>query len=669
MKFTDFKTAVQRNMDEMTSSDLFRTDVSKEDLWTTYLSSFPEGTNPIRRERTEHDCQCCKQFIRACGNVVSITSDNKLTSIWDVDVGGYYQVVADALSRLVKEKYVVNKFLHYEQTLGTDFNHQLNEDGSITTWNHFYYKLPRTFVVAKKGIDTKLGQARDSYHVFKRGLDEISIDAANTVLELIGQNSLYRGEEHKQAVTWFLMHKKQFNKLRSEYEKNNYAWSMSSVVGGFQRIRNSSIGTLLLDLSQGKDLDVAVKAFEAMVAPANYKRPTALITKSMITNAQKKVKELGIEEALPRRHATIEDITINNILFADREVKKEMDVFDVMAKEAPVKAGRLKKVEEVGVDVFINDILPRADTIEVELENSHTPNLMSLLAPVNKDAPSILKWDNNFSWTYNGEVADSIKERVKQAGGDVGGVLRCSLAWFNYDDLDIHVREPAGGIHISYSNKRNIRTTGKLDVDMNAGGKQSRSAVENITWTNKSKMKEGVYHLYVNQYRKRENTDPGFTVEVEYGGVIHTFHYDRAVRGGVTVAEFKFTRAGGIEFIKSLPSTQATKEMWGLHTNHFHKVKMIMNSPNHWDNKPTGNKHWFFILEGCKNDEPVRGFFNEFLKGNLNEHRKVFEVLGSKMKADVSDEQLSGLGFSSTQRNSILCRVKGSFSRTIKVNF
>jgi hypothetical protein len=32
-------------------------------------------------------------------------------------------------------------------------------------------------------------------------------------------------------------------------------------------------------------------------------------------------------------------------------------------------------------------------------------------------------------------------------------------------------------------------------------------------------------------------------------------------------------------------------------------------------------------------------------------------------------QQLSGLGFSSTQRNSVLCRVSGSFSRVIKIVF
>lgn len=94
-----------------------------------------------------------------------------------------------------------------------------------------------------------------------------------------------------------------------------------------------------------------------------------------------------------------------------------------------------------------------------------------------------------------------------------------------------------------------------------------------------------------------------------------------------------------------------------------------MLSPNYWDGQGIGNKHYFFIIEGCKNPESVRGFYNEFLKDDLMSQKRVFEVLGSKMKIDYSDNQLSGLGFSSTIRNSIICRVKGATERILKINF
>jgi len=102
--------------------------------------------------------------------------------------------------------------------------------------------------------------------------------------------------------------------------------------------------------------------------------------------------------------------------------------------------------------------------------------------------------------------------------------------------------------------------------------------------------------------------------------------------------------------------------MWGIHTEKPAKLSTVILSPNYWDNNAVGNKHWFFILEGCKNPDKTRGIYNEFLNGKLEEHRKVFEVLGDKTMCPVSEHQLSGLGFSSTLRSSLTVGVKADMS-------
>jgi hypothetical protein len=84
-----------------------------------------------------------------------------------------------------------------------------------------------------------------------------------------------------------------------------------------------------------------------------------------------------------------------------------------------------------------------------------------------------------------------------------------------------------------------------------------------------------------------------------------------------------------------------------------------MLSPNYWDEQTSGNKHYFFMLEGCKNPSAVRGFYNEFLSNSLTPHRKVFEVLSAAMKCEPTDNQLSGVGFSSTLKNNLHVKVDG----------
>jgi len=670
--FNHFKVAVSKQFDKMRKHDLFRTQVEKDLLWDTYLKSFPPGSNPIFRERTEYDCQCCKQFIRAVGNVVAII-DGKVESIWDIQVDvEHYQAVTDAMANLVKSSPIDNVFFHTERIAGTDKNfHQLL--GQVKTWEHFFINIPEEYVCKKIDIGPKLSDSRATHDVLLRSLEEITDDATDTVLELIAQNSLYRGQEYKFVVESFVTLKKRFSNSKTSEGKNSFVWSQIKIVQpSISRIRSTVIGTLLTDLSEGKEMDAAVTSFESKVAPTNYKRPTALVTKAMIEQAKNKIEEMGLTSALERRYATITDITVNNIIFANREARKKMsgNVFDDIAGQVSEKPKNLDKVEEVSIDKFLTDILPKADSIEVLFENRHTGNLVSLVAPVNPTAGFLFKWPNNFSWSYKGELADSIKERVKKAGGNVSGDWCNRLAWYNHDDLDFHMKEPNGN-EIYFANKGTSPCGGRLDVDMNAGHGTTREPVENIFYSDKRKLQEGNYSLRVHNYCRRESVDVGFEVEMDWLGTIYRFAYDKPVKSNETivVAEIKYSHVKGVEIVKSLPSSQSVREVWGIPTQTFHKVNVMMLSPNYWDNKTVGNKHFFFMIDGCLNDGKARGFFNEFLKGEFNAHRKVFEIVGAKMKTEESNNQLSGIGFSSTQRSNVLCRVKGSFSRTIKINF
>ena len=135
-------------------------------------------------------------------------------------------------------------------------------------------------------------------------------------------------------------------------------------------------------------------------------------------------------------------------------------------------------------------MIPKSESIELMVENKHTSNLMSLIAPVDLESKNMLKWDNNFSWAYEGELTDSIKERVKAAGGSVTGDLRCSLAWYSMNDLDLHLIEPNGNL-ISFSNMFSANNKGRLDVDNTRGGTSKNPAVENITWANKEDLTAG----------------------------------------------------------------------------------------------------------------------------------------------------------------------------------
>lgn len=646
-----FQKAVTEQFAVMQKSTLFTSALTKDDAYDIYLKAFPNGTNEVFREKSEHDCNCCKQFIRAIGNVVAMVN-GKLESIWDIDSEGvpeHYVVVAKKLAVEAKKGGIVGIFLHYEKSVGTK---QTRDTDTDIMWDHFHVDLPDTVVKREYDIASFKGYAVSNHAVLKRSVTEISLDSVDTVIDLIDSGSLYKGNENLRTLNAL---KNAINAYEESDKSDSNLWDQSVKLGAFGGFRNTAIGKLLVDIDKGIDLESAVGSFEAMVAPSNYKRSSKIITQAMIDRATARAKELGIEKSLPRRHAVTSDLTVNNVLHANRTAKESMGVFDALTPSSTKTVAG--KTTVIKIEDFIADVLPSAERIEVKMENSHKGNLMSLVAPIDPDAPGILKWDNNFSWTYNGDITDSMKENVKKAGGNTDGVLRFSIQWNdnddNHNDLDAHCIEPTGNT-IYYTKKRVVqKSSGMLDVDvMNPVG----VAVENIIYTNSSSMPEGDYEFKVHNFLGTSGQN--FTAEVEFNGAIHKFSFEGVLRQSqfVDVAKVNF-KGGEFSLTPYLPCDSLSSNIWGLDTQRFHKVSMMMLSPNYWDDNATGNRHYFFILEGCLNPDSARGLYNEFLCAELYEDRKVFEQLGAKLKAPYSTDQCSGLGFSDTIRNEIDVKV------------
>lgn len=663
---------------------VFVSAVTGDALYAAYLAAFPEGTDPIFKTRTEHDCSCCKGFIRRVGNIVTV-DDGHIRTVWDEaakSAPAPYNTVAKVLRDLLRSSPVDDLFRvsRNETSFGTRTSRSMDAaTGKVYTWEHFYTgDVPSSLRVASPG--EVCGAFRTTVEVFERGLKELSPEAVDTVLSLIDSNALYRGAEHRGAVASFQKAQRAYRAL-PENERRTYVWAKAQDTAA--RFRNTVIGTLVTDLSEGQDLERAVRSFESKVAPTNYKRTTALITPGMVKQAMATIEGLGLESALERRYATLADISVRDVLWVDGAAKPLMkggigDVLMAHAQSTRPTVATGDYAEDISLDDFVSRVLPEATGVEVLFKNGHVGNLMALTAPVAPEPKQLFRWTNDFAWSYGGNVADSIKERVKKAGGRVDGAsLRVSLSWYNYDDLDIHIYEPAGrGVHavssghIFFANRRG-GTGGTLDVDMNAGTGHSREPVENVVWTDQ--VPDGAYKVEIHNYCQRETSDPGFVVEVECGGKLSHFTYNKAVRnyGRVTVCTLHM-KGGAIERIEAgdpaITSAAVKVEKWGLTSEQFVKVSAVTLSPNYWGDSAVGNKHTFFVLDGARCDEDLRGIYNEFLHPRLEPHRKVFEVIGDKTKCRPTPGHLAGLGFSSTKKDSVILRVRsGKGQRTYNV--
>ena len=97
MNFKPFAQQVKDNFDSMSTKPLYRTNVGLDEIKDIYLASFPVGTNPIYITNTQHDCTCCKSFIRNVGGLVNIVNGQIIT-IWDnITTGDAYEQVAQTM--------------------------------------------------------------------------------------------------------------------------------------------------------------------------------------------------------------------------------------------------------------------------------------------------------------------------------------------------------------------------------------------------------------------------------------------------------------------------------------------------------------------------------------------------------------------------------------------
>lgn len=642
--FHEFATKIKANLDEKMKDNtrhlMFVENTSE--IMEVYLKAFPAGTDPIYRERTEHDCSCCKGFLKNLGGVVEI-KDGKIHSCFSVEGLPYpYDVVAEKLDEYITSQPIENFLYKVEAGFGTERNFE-NAESGIIEYNHFHGKLTSKYI--SRDIGELHGKNKTRFSVLKRSLEELKPFAIQEVIDLIESNSIYRGKEFEVSVKNFKKVSDNYVVINDPVVKDLYIWEQMSKNMHLHGIRNTVIGTLIEEISLGTELEIAVAKYESQVAPSNYKRSKSLITPKMIESAVDTLKELDLENAVNRRLAKFSDVSVNDVIFVNRKTETKMKdgLTDLLMTEAKVsKPKKNENAIKVSMEDFLSNVVSKATDIKLMVEGTHSGNFMVMTAPIDDEVGQLFKWKNNFAWAYNGNITDSnIAQRVKAAGGNITADFRVSLSWFNYDDLDLHMRTPNG--HYYYGNKAGI-----LDVDMNISP-TSREAVENMAFTKIPK--DGVYYVSVQNYTHRESIDVGCEIEVEFLGQKYQYSYPKILDDyGTDIIDIRI-KNGQLDSIVTHDGVSGhaiSHDVWGVKTNTFVSVDSIMLSPNHWEGESTGNKHYFFILEGCKTEERMRGIFNEFLHSDLDKHRKVFEVLADKTKCDITDDHIAGLGFSET---------------------
>lgn len=720
MNFQQLNNAIQEQFKKLSSqTHLFRVKISGKDLWQIYMDNFKE--HPIWRVNSVHNCDNDRHFFERYANVVAII-DNKVVSMFDFQAEGEYKESIKAVSEAVRSSPIDSYFIEsYEELkkLGSEIERSKmkpsaseyrlgnektlkeyrtteeamgKELGKVYTYYHFNVMLPKTFVeFSNKSSASILGELNTTRQLFEKGLI-IPLETLELVRDLIQQGSLLRGDMYLNKVLEFIKLKQQYEKLPAELRQNWLWLNFKSIP--FARFANELIGTTCIELAEGKDINEVCKSFNQRVDPANYNKAKAPITKAQIALAEKTIIDLGYNESFERRFAQINDIDVSEIKHTnvDNTANKPVGLFGAAGVPSSIMSNRHKRaefdnIETVNIDKFMADILPNITSMEVFMENRMEGNLVSLFTAQNKLAKNLFKWDNSFSWTYNGNLSgkSQLAQMVAAKGGRLDGVLRFTHSWNrlepNQSLMDAHVFLP-GNNHTTgtgdyYGKGRrvgwNLRTDnlsgGNQDVDYIDQAPIGYIPVENITFPDLSKLTEGTYTYKIHNWSFRKSGGRG-EAEIGFEGNVYQYEYPATKhKEWIDVAEVTL-KNGRFTIIHKLPlKNESSKTLWNLETNQFHKVNLVCTSPNHWGANNIGTKEYFFMMQDCKTDQPMRAFHVDQLNSELMGVRKAIDLLGNYKMVEPADKQLSGVGFNSTTRDEIVVKVKGTHQRTLKIKF
>lgn len=190
-----------------------------------------------------------------------------------------------------------------------------------------------------------------------------------------------------------------------------------------------------------------------------------------------------------RRHVVSRGLQLNQLNESAREAYQQRQ---------QRRVSQYSDLQLVMDELFI----PERDAIETEDEEDTSDDDRSTWIAENEDnlnAHANLVAEEEVGTGISVRVTDEedreLMERLAREGGK-SGVVQISLAWDDYNDLDMHVFCPSG--ERIYFNNRKSNCGGELDVDMNVRPK-SKKPIENVVWTDEAP--DGEYKIGVHFYK------------------------------------------------------------------------------------------------------------------------------------------------------------------------
>ena len=429
------QTRLNAALDVHGPASLFYVETTQPDLFMLYLTQLPLS------EAQHHNCNACRHFFQRYGALAVIGTDGQQRSLWPSAVPLEYAAAMSALDAVIRTGRVVSPAFFSQDVLGTPVTGE---------WTHFALRLPeQTRYHGTLTASQAMAQKREDYATLRRGLAEYSLAIVEQALTLLETDSLYRAE-HVIGPARFLkrLHEMRRSGPAGRQRHDNLVWrEVTTAPPGFCTPRSTMIGTLLDDLKSGLSFDAVKRRFAEKMHPLQYQRPQAAPTTGNIAQAEKKVAALGLEPALHRRFARLDEVPKVWEQFVPEQQPQSGTVFGhLKPKGRDIDPSPLVMNTAVPITwaKFSATVLPLAQKIEAFMHE--TMNFCGVVTAVHPDAPRLLQWDigpqrNPASWyVYNGGSQPYQWSLTPRAWVNVPAVILQPSLWYDTERFLQHGR-------------------------------------------------------------------------------------------------------------------------------------------------------------------------------------------------------------------------------------
>jgi hypothetical protein len=394
-------------------NERFRRETEGRPLFEVYLAS--SGVDPFElwlaqfpnQERQSHNCNTCKSFLRHYGRIGIIDPDGTLRSpLWfEEDAPELYKPSVRALERAVRRGKVLRPFKEGKRDWGVQETGPWHHMALVGHKSHLHISLVET------PDQWSAGKVQEFKNV-QRALDDFSLQSLNTVVALLESEELYRSEKLLGAATWLRDLKQQVEQCGGQRAENTIWFAVATAPAGFCHPRSGMLSTLLDDIANCLPWQTVKKRFADKMHPLKYQRPQAAPSAGTVAQAEKLFAGLGLETALRRRYARVEEI---NAIWRPKQEQELMPVgvFSSLLKPAEERPeyvfGASKNISWVK---FLRDALPSATGMKLLIPNQGA--FCAYVTAVDPSAGALFQWDadnlrprNPFSWylLYGGSYA------------------------------------------------------------------------------------------------------------------------------------------------------------------------------------------------------------------------------------------------------------------------